>query len=117
MTKVRFQADADLNIIVVLGALRAEPTIDFQTAVTAELSGRPDPDVLAIAAREGRILLTHDHKTMPRHFADFISRTSSPGVFVIPQNVPVVDAIEELVMIWVASEADEWTNRICYLPL
>jgi hypothetical protein len=117
MTKVRFQADADLNIIIVLGTLRAEPTIDFQTAVAAGLRGRPDPEVLAIAASEGRILLTHDHRTMPGHFGEFISGGPSPGVFVIPQNVPVIEAIDELVMIWAASEAEEWTNRICYLPL
>jgi hypothetical protein len=117
MTKVRYQADADLNANIVFGTLRAEPTIDFQSAVAAGLRGRPDPEVLAIAAREGRILLTHDHKTMPQHFADFIGSNSCPGVFVIPQDVPVVEAIDELVMIWAACEAEEWTNRICYLPL
>lgn len=117
MTKVRYQADADLNIIILLGTLRAEPTIDFQTAVAAGLRGRPDPEVLGIAAREGSILVTHDHKTMPQHFAEFISRGSSPGVFVILQNIPVIEAIDELVMIWAASEAEEWINRICYLPL
>jgi hypothetical protein len=73
--------------------------------------------VLAIAARERRILLTHDHKTMPQHFADFIANSSCPGVFIIPQSAPVIEAIDELVLIWAASEAEEWINRICYLPL
>jgi hypothetical protein len=26
-------------------------------------------------------------------------------------------AIEELVLIWSASEADEWTNRLLWIPL
>jgi len=64
---VRFQADANLNQIILLAARRREPTIDFQTAMEAELSGVNDPEVLARAAHEGRILVTHDRKTMPRH--------------------------------------------------
>jgi predicted nuclease of predicted toxin-antitoxin system len=65
---VRFQADANLNQIILLAARRREPAFDFQTALQAELSGVNDPEVLVHAAREGRILVTHDRKTMPRHF-------------------------------------------------
>ena len=108
--KVLYQADADLNIAIVLGTIRAEPSIDFQTAVEAGLQGRPDPKVLAIAARDGRIIVTHDHKTMPQHFADFIADNSSPGVLIVPQHIAISTAIHELVLIWVATEAEEWTN-------
>ena len=48
--KVRFQADADLNEILVKAVLRREPGIDFQTARTAGLAGVPDKEVLAMAA-------------------------------------------------------------------
>ncbi len=82
--KVRFQADADLNIVILLAVARREPAIDFQTAEVAGLPDRTDPQVLAIAAREGRVFLTHDHKTMPRHFGDFIANNFSPGLLVIP---------------------------------
>ena len=44
--KVRFQADADLNQIIVKATLRLEPSIDFQTAQGAGLAGLYDPDVL-----------------------------------------------------------------------
>ena len=37
--KVRFQADADLNQIIVKAILRREPAIDFQTAQASQLSG------------------------------------------------------------------------------
>ncbi len=46
--KPRFLADADFNQKIVLGLLRREPTIDFQTASQGEVIGRPDPEVLAI---------------------------------------------------------------------
>jgi hypothetical protein len=45
---VRFQADADLNHIIVKATLRREPRIDFQTAHAAGLLGLRDP-------MEGRI--------------------------------------------------------------
>src|SRR5437867_5393384 len=48
--KVRFQADADLNQIIVKATLRREPSIDFQTAQAANLPGLGDQEVLAIAA-------------------------------------------------------------------
>jgi len=45
-----------------------------------------DPKVLALAAEQDRILVSHDFKTMPRHFGDFLqARGSSPGVLLVPQ--------------------------------
>jgi predicted nuclease of predicted toxin-antitoxin system len=63
----RFQADENFNVKIVTGVLRREPSVDFQTAKAANLFALPDPQVLAIAARENRILVTHDQKTMPGH--------------------------------------------------
>jgi predicted nuclease of predicted toxin-antitoxin system len=115
--KVRFQADADLNTEIVAGVLRREPSIDFQTADEADLRRLPDSEVLALAAEENRILITQDRRTMPRHFADFIIHHSSPGVLIIAQSVSVRVAIEELLLVWVASESEEWRNLIIELPL
>lgn len=85
--KVRFQADADLNQILLKATLRREPSIDFQTAHAAGLVALGDQQVLAVAASEGRILVTHDRKTMPGHFAEFIATQTSPGVIVVPQKI------------------------------
>jgi hypothetical protein len=114
---VRFQADADLNHIIVKATLRREPSIDLQTAHVANLGGVEDQEVLALAAQAGRVLVTHDCKTMPRYFAEFIGHTSSNGVIVIPQKLPIRAAVEDLFLIWTASEAEEWRNRIPVLPL
>jgi hypothetical protein len=115
--KVRFQADADLNQIILLATIRQEPAIDFQTAITAGLPGVADPEVLARAAKDGRVLVTHDRKTMPGHFAEFIASETSAGLLVIPQSLSVTAAVEELILIWSATEAEEWVNRISTLPL
>ncbi|MGA2065448.1 MAG: DUF5615 family PIN-like protein [Thermoguttaceae bacterium] len=115
--RVRFQADADLNEILVKAALRREPGIDFQTAQAGGLPGLHDRDVLALAARAGRLLATHDRKTMPKHFREFIATETSAGVLIVPQNMPVARVVEELILVWAAREAEEWRNRIFALPL
>src|SRR5450755_3127313 len=105
---IRFMADADLNGSIVGGCRRREPAIDFLSANDANLEGVSDPGVLALAAAEDRILVSHDFQTMPRHFGDFLqARGSSPGVLVVPQSLPIGEAIEELVLIWGASDAEE----------
>ena len=111
-------ADADLNHGIVAGCLRREPSMDFLSANEAQLEGIPDPEVLALAAEQDRILVSHDFQTMPRHFGDFLrDRGRSPGIILVPQYLPVGEAIEELVLIWGASDAREWQNRILSIPL
>ena len=115
--KVRFQADADLKHAILRAILHREPTIDFRSATSADLPGRDDMEVLAIAAQEGRVLVSHDSRTMPSHFAEFIARNTSPGVVIASQRLGIPVVVEELLLIWSASEADEWANRITHLPL
>ena len=115
--KIRFQADVDLNEDIVRGVLRREPGVDFRTAFSADFPGLSDLDVLALAAADGRVLVSHDRKTMPHNFADFIRTNTSAGLFIISQRTDVLAAVEGVLLIWSASEAEEWINRICTIPL
>ena len=115
--KPRFLADLDLKRAIVSGVKRREPSVDFLSAQAAGLEGIEDPHVLAIAASEGRILVSHDFGTMPRHFRDFVSRQHSPGVFLISQALTIGSAVESLLEIWAASDSAEWENQLTYLPL
>ncbi len=115
--KIRFQADADLNHIIVKAILRREPTVDFQTVHAANLSGLNDEEVLTKASEAGRVLVTHDRKTMPHHFAEFIITHPSPGVLIIPKTIPTIRIVEDLILIWTVSDPEEWMNRIYYLPI
>jgi hypothetical protein len=115
--KLRFQADADLNRKIVAGVHRREPTIDFRSAREGNVIGRPDSEVLSLAAQDGRVLVSHDRHSMPGHFARFIGARSSPGVIIISQRLDIGQAIEEVLLIWAATEAEEWQNAIVFLPL
>ncbi len=114
---IGFQADADLKYAIVTALRRREPLLDFQPASVAQLEGLPDPEVLAVVARDGRILVSHDKRTLPHHFAEFIHRQPSPGVIIVPQRMAIAAAVEELLLIWHASTPAEWANRIAHLPL
>ena len=113
----RFLADADFNQKIILGLLRREPTIDFQTASQGDVIGRPDPEVLAIGVRENRILISHDRGTMPAHFTRFTATQSSPGLILVSQEIDIGAAIEELLLIWAASTLEEWRDKIGFVPL
>jgi len=51
------------------------------------------------------------------HFGAFIQQRNSPGLLLVSQHLAVADAAEELLLVWIASEAEEWSNRISSLPL
>lgn len=115
---VRYLADANLHHAIVAGCLRREPSIDFLSAHAARLDGVNDADVLALAAKQNRILVTHDFQTMPEHFGEFISAgRPTPGVFLVKQRTPLARVIEELVLIWATSEPSDWTDRILEIPM
>jgi predicted nuclease of predicted toxin-antitoxin system len=115
---IRFLADACLAHYIVSGCQRRELAMDFKSAASAKLRGKTDLEVLNLAAREDRILVTQDIRSMPRHFADFLERGNhSPGVILIPQTTPAAAAIEGLLLVWAATESSEWADRIVKLPL
>lgn len=115
--KVKFQADADLDEDIVRGVLRIVPEIDFQTATEANLEGVPDGKVLEIASNENRILVTHDRRTSPGHFADFIQKNECAGILIVSRRHAIRQIIEELILIWSASEPEEYINSIRQLPI
>jgi hypothetical protein len=54
---------------------------------------------------------------MPKHFARFINHTPSPGVLIVSQQLAVRSAIDDLILIWHCTAAEDWSNVLDYLPL
>ena len=96
----RFLADENFNNQIVRGILRQNPQVDVVRVQDVELSGVDDPGVLAWAAQEGRIVLTHDVATMTTFAYERVrAGLSMPGVFEVSGRVPVGVAIEEILLI------------------
>ena len=72
--KIRFQADNDVDQRIIDAVMRLLPDCDFKTAPEVGFhTGTPDPEVLRIAAKDNRVLISHDLKTLPQHFGIFLS--------------------------------------------
>jgi hypothetical protein len=78
----RFVADENFNGNIVRGLLRRRPQLDIVRIQDVGLSGADDPAVLAWAAEQERVLLTHDVATITRHAYGRVRRGEAmPGVF------------------------------------
>ena len=115
--RVRFLADANFNQKIVAGLLLREPLLDFALPQETIPERMGDPDVLDLAHSSGRILVSHDVTTMPRWFDHCLDKRGSAGLILVPERLPIRDAIEDLLLIWHLTEAEEWKNRLEWLPL
>jgi hypothetical protein len=114
---VCFLFDEDFNPAVVMGLRLLEPSIDILDVKTAGLRGTKDIALLELACSQGRVLISHDKQTMARHFFERLANgKESPGLFLFPQDCPLGEIIDELLMVWAASTAEEWRNRLEFLP-
>lgn len=115
---IRFAADENFNGDIIRGLRRRSPEIDVVTVQEAGLSGAKDPSVLEWAAREGRVLLTHDVSTITQAAYDRVrAGQHMPGVFEAARGVPTGQLIEDLVLLAGCSLPGEWEGRVIYLPL
>lgn len=114
---IRFQADNDLKFAIVKAVRRREPAIDFASAQESGLDGLSDPDLLDRAAREGRVLVSHDQRTMLDYFRSHLTAgKSSPGILVVSQAAPIGDVVEALVVLWAVADPAELHNQAFHLP-
>ena len=67
---LKYAIDEDFNHDIVRGLERKDPSLDMLTIQDVGILEAHDRDVLAWAAQEGRILLTHDVRTMPIYAAE-----------------------------------------------
>jgi hypothetical protein len=98
--------------------LRIKPELSIVRAQDAGLRGAADPEVLAWAADQQRILLTHDVTTLAdAAYQRVIAGLPMPGVFEISSTLPIGTALEELTLVVECSTPAEWNGRVTYLPL
>ena len=97
---IRFQADNDLKFGIVKAARRREPSMDVLSAQEAGLDGVGDPELLERVALEGRVLVSHDRRTMLDHFrARLAAVQSSPVLLIVMQDASLGDVVKALVYI------------------
>jgi len=115
---VRFLSDQDLNARIVDGLRERLPDIDVVSVRDVGLAKAADPDILEWAAREPRVLLTHDVSTMVA-FANQRLRAGGhhAGVIKVPQTMAIGKAVEDLVLIASAATSEDLRDQVFHLPL
>jgi hypothetical protein len=115
---MRFAADENFNNDVLRGVRLRLPEVDIVRVQDSEVAAADDPTVLEWAARENRIVLTHDVKTMTKYAYERVGKgLPMPGVVEINAYVGIGQAIEALVIFIECSVEGEWEGQVIFLPL
>lgn len=115
---LKLAADENFNGKIVRGLLRRNPNVDIIRIQDTEIYQADDPTVLDWAAQEGRILLTHDARTLSRFAGERVAAgLPMPGVFQVEQSAGIGQIIEDLLLLVECSLEGEWDGRILFLPL
>jgi hypothetical protein len=115
---LRLVSDENFNGDIVRGLLRRHPELELVRVQDVGLMQTPDPDILEWAASQGRVLLRHDVSTVPPAAYQRVSDGKPmPGVFILPDRMPIGQAIDEILFLALDVAADEWKDQVMFLPL
>ena len=113
-----FLADENFNNAILRGLLRRKPALSIVRTQDTPLAGTNDPTLLAWAAEQGYLLLTHDVTTMIAYAQERIAADQPiSGLIAVGVGLPIGTAIEELLLIAEYSTANDWIVQVWYLPL
>jgi len=111
-------ADENFNNNIVRGLLRQRPDLDVVRVQDVGLRGKEDPVLLEWAAKEGRVLLTHDAATMAYYAYERVREGKPmPGIIEVADDLPIGRVMEDILLLAEYSERGEWEGQIIYLPL
>lgn len=120
MSRVRWLIDESVRLSLVAALRRVEPAMDVwrvgQTGMPA--FGASDPELLNFCEHEKRILVTLDRASMPEHVAAHLAAGRRTwGVLLVTRRCSFRQLLDDLILIWSVTEAEEWHNSMHYLPL
>lgn len=120
MNPVRFLLDENTPHAIGDQLMRrsADIGVYFMGVPPAPRLGTLDPEILLWLEQEDVLLVTRNRRSMPRHLHDHIQAGHSiPGIFAIRAQAPIGVTIEDLLLIAVTMQPNEYRNQIIYLPL
>ena len=115
---LKLVSDENFDSDILRGLYRRRPELDVVQVQDVGLNAASDPDILAWAAVEARILLTHDRDTMP-YFAYQRARAAQamPGVFLVSDLMATGQAIDEILLAVDCLTPEECRGFVRFFPL
>jgi hypothetical protein len=115
---LKLAADENFNNAILRGVLRRLPEVDVVRLQDVGLSGVDDREVLAWAAVEQRIVLSHDVTTLSKFAIERLdSGRQMAGLFLVGYSAPIGVVIEDIVLLATCSQDGEWEGQVVFLPL
>ena len=115
---LRLAADENFDGRIVRGLLRLLPDLDLVRVQDTPLSEAEDEAVLEWAAREERLVLTHDVNTMTAAaWARVRAGVPMPGLIEVSSDMSVGQAIDEIRLIVIVTRPGELEGQVIFLPL
>ena len=120
MSAVRYLLDENVN------ELYHDQLLERELGLVTWMIGTPgappkgtvDPAILLWCEQNSFILVTNNRKSMPPHLRNHLAQGHHvPGIFVINADMSIGETIEELLLIWGASDETEYRYRISFLPV
>jgi predicted nuclease of predicted toxin-antitoxin system len=115
---IRLLTDENVDNNIMRGLGRRLPQLDFVSVRDIGLAGSPDLVLLRWAAKEQRIIVTHDVKTMVRDANQLVAQGEPmAGVIFAPDQLEIGRAINDLEMALECYTESEMRDSVKYLPL
>jgi len=117
--KVRSLLDENAPPRLKTALLRFNPTINVLRVGEpgAPPLGMPDPDVLRHLEVSQRTLITSNRTSMPAHLeAHWAAGEHLWGLFWVRPRTPIGRLAQDLYLVWETSEAEEWIDRLDWIP-
>jgi Domain of unknown function (DUF5615) len=110
--------DENLDQRILRGLRLRVPQLDYLIVQDIGLGDLDDPALLECAAKQGRVIVTHDVNTMTKFSIERVRQSlPMPGVIIVPEQMKIGRAIDDLEFIIECSTAADIENQIQYLPL
>ena len=117
--KIRFLLDENLSKQIKIATLRLNPVIDILCVGEQDAPpfGTLDSDILRYLEGSQRLLLTDNRKSMPRHLeSHWASGGRIWGLFWVRPRTPIGQLAQELMLVWETTQAEEWIDRVEWIP-
>ena len=115
---MRFLTDENFNGDILRGLVRRLPKLDIVRVQDVGLRNTDDPEILEWAAREKRILLTHDVATITMYAYERVDRElPMTGVIEVIATDSIGKILNDLEILILCANPEDYENQVLFVPL
>jgi hypothetical protein len=116
---IRYLLDENMSHTIRNQLLLREPEMEILTIGDgiAPALGTLDPIILTWIEQHGYILVSRNRRTIPDHLREHLAAGYHvPGIILLKRRYSLGEVLNDLLLIWHASNPNEYRDRIEYLP-